>query len=147
MSDVLKILFVAALTNGLFAIYSTLLTSIGYEKHTSVMILLSVVLNVILNLVFVPTYGINASAWATVLSTVFLSFTYAYYLHKKDIITIPFAVIFKLCLVFVLFMSLYYGLTFTGLEWYMTTAIAGLFLAALSWILGLLNFKEVVSES
>lgn len=147
MSNVLKILFVAALLHGLFAIYSTLLTSIGYEKPTSIMILLSVLLNIVLNLVFVPLYGINASAWATVVSTVFLSLSYAYYLQKKDIITIPTGVIMKLVLVFVLFMGLYYGLTFTSLEWYVNTGIAALFLAAISWVLGLLNFKEPVSES
>lgn len=147
MSDVLKILFVAAVVNGLFAIYSTLLTSIGYEKQTSVMILISVGLNLTLNFIFVPLYGINASACATVSSTILLSFSYAYYLHKKNIITIPFGVILKLGLAFTLFMLFFYWLGTTSLEWYVNTLFAALFLAFVSWLLGLLQFKENVSES
>lgn len=147
MSDLLKILFIAGLIHGLFAIYSTLLTSIGYEKPTSVMILISVGLNVVLNFIFIPLYGVNASAWATVVSTVLLSLSYAYYLQKKNIITIPIGVIMKLVCVFILFMALYYGLTFTSIPWYINTLIATLFLTAASWLFGLLNFKEPVSES
>lgn len=147
MSDVLKILFVAAVVNGLFAIYSTLLTSIGYEKQTSVMILISVGLNLALNIIFIPMYGINASACATVSSTILLSFSYAYYLHTKNIITIPFVVIFKLSLAFTLFMLFFYGLSTTTMEWYVNTLLAALFLALVSWLLGLLQFKETVSES
>lgn len=146
MSEILKVLFVAALMHGLFAIYSTLLTSIGYERQTSVMILISVVMNVALNFIFIPMYGVTASAWATVVSTVLLSMSYAYYLQKKNIITIPVGVIIKLVMVFVLFMSLYYGLTFTSIPWYFNTLLSALFLTVLSWSMGLLNFKEPLSD-
>ncbi len=147
MSDILKVLFVAALMHGLFAIYSTLLTSIGYEKQTSIMILLSVVLNIVLNFIFIPTYGVLASAWATVFSSVVLSLAYVYYLMHKNIVTVPLVLIVKLVIVFVLFMSLYFSLTFTTIPWYFNTIIAGVFLILISWLMGLLNFKEPISET
>jgi O-antigen/teichoic acid export membrane protein len=147
MSNVLRILFIASLMHGLFAIYSTLLTSTGYEKQTSILILVSVLLNIVLNFIFVPLYGIYASAWATVVSTVFLSTGYIIYIRKHHIVQLPVSTILKLSLTFCAFMSLYYGLTFTSLTWYINTFIAGLFLLFVSWLLGLLKFKEPLIES
>jgi O-antigen/teichoic acid export membrane protein len=147
MSNVLRILFVASLMHGLFAIYSTLLTSTGYEKQTSLLILVSVLVNIVLNFILVPLYGIYASAWATVLSTVFLSAGYIVYIRRNNIVKIPVVTILKLSLAFVLFMAVYYGLTFTSLPWYINTGLAGIFLLAVTWLLGLLHFKEPLTES
>lgn len=146
MSNVLRILFVASLMHGLFAIYSTLLTSTGYEKQTSVLILVSVLCNIVLNLILVPLYGIYASAWATVASTVFLSIGYIVFIRKHNIVKIPVATIMKLSLVFFAFMAVYYGLTLTSLPWYINTGVAGIFLIGISWLLGLLHFKESLIE-
>jgi O-antigen/teichoic acid export membrane protein len=139
MSNVLRILFIASLMHGLFAIYSTLLTSTGYEKQTSILILVSVISNIVLNFIFVPLYGIYASAWATVASTVFLSGAYIVFIRKHNIVKIPVATMLKLSLAFFAFMAVYYGLTFTSLPWYVNTGIAGLFLLGITWLLGLLH--------
>jgi O-antigen/teichoic acid export membrane protein len=147
MSNVLRILFLASLMHGMFAIYSTLLTSIGYEKQTSVLILVSVLCNIVLNLILVPLYGIYASAWATVASTAFLSAGYIVYICRYRLVKIPVLTILKLSLTFFAFMAFYYGLTLTSMTWYVNTAIAALFLGLMSWLLGLLHFKEPVIES
>ncbi len=139
MANVLRILFIASLMHGLFAIYSTLLTSTGYEKQTSLLILVSVISNIVLNFILVPIYGIYASAWATVASTAFLSAAYIVFIRKHNIVKIPVATILKLSLAFFAFMAVYYGLTFTALEWYLNTGIAGLFLLGITWMLGLLH--------
>jgi O-antigen/teichoic acid export membrane protein len=147
MSNVLRILFVASLLQGLFAIYSTLLTSTGYEKQTSWLILVSVFLNIILNFIFVPLYGIYASAWTTVVSTLFLSVAYIVFINKWDIVKIPVVTLLKLAFSFLLFITLYYALTFTSIPWYINTGLAGLFLLGVTWIMGLLNFKEPISRT
>jgi O-antigen/teichoic acid export membrane protein len=147
MSNVLRILFIASLMHGLFAIYSTLLTSTGYEKQTSILILFSVLCNVALNLILVPRYGIYASAWATVVSTVFLSIGYILFIRKHRIVKIPVLTIVKLSGAFFAFMAVYYGLTLTSLTWYVNTALAGSFLVGMSWLLGLLHFKEPLTEA
>ncbi len=104
-------------------------------------------INIALNLIFVPLYGIYASAWATVVSTVLLSIGYIVYIRKYDIVKIPVLTLLKLALVFLVFLSVYYGLTLTSLHWLITTSLAGLLLLGISWLLGLLHFKEPPIES
>jgi O-antigen/teichoic acid export membrane protein len=76
MTLCLRILFVAVLVNGIFAIYSTLLTSTNHERFVSRMIAVSIVMNITLNCIFIPHYGALAAACNTVLSFSFLSVSY-----------------------------------------------------------------------
>ncbi len=139
MADVLKILFFSAALHGMFAIYSTLLTSTGFEKQVSKMIVGSIIINVIGNFIFIPIYGPIASAWITVASAVFLSMSYVYYTHTKLEVRVPYPIIVRLLIVFALFSGVFYLLTLTALPWFLVTMLAGAFLLIFSYMSGLIT--------
>lgn len=134
METCLKILFVAVVINGFFAIYSTLLTSTNHERFVSWMIGISILMNVTLNLIFIPEYKAVASAWTTVGSYAFLSLSYLYYIQFRLKVHIPFLQLGKLLAIAALFGGAYYALSLTGLEWYITTGIAAVILAGLTFV-------------
>lgn len=139
MANVLKVLFFSAAIQGMFAIYSTLLTSTGFEKKVSKMIVGSIIINVIGNFIFIPIYGPIASAWITVVSTLFLSLAYVYYTHTNLDVKVPYKIIMRLLIVFILFSSVFYLLTLTALQWYLVTMLAGAFLLIFSYLSGLIT--------
>ena len=139
MTNVLRILFFSAALHGMFAIYSTLLTSTGYEKKVSKMIVGSILINIAGNFVFIPIFGPIASAWVTVASTIFLSFMYVYYTQRNLEVKVPYTIILRLFIVFIAFGGVFYLLTLTTLQWYLVTMLAGAFLLIFSFISGLLN--------
>src|SRR5262249_55227520 len=96
MTACLRILFIAVMVNGIFAIYSTLLTSTNHERFVSRMIAVSILFNIVLNCIFIPQYGAIAAAWNTVLSFSFLSVSYIWYIHFRMSIGFPFAMLGKL---------------------------------------------------
>jgi O-antigen/teichoic acid export membrane protein len=131
MTAMLKVLFVAVLINSFFGIYSTVLTSTGHESFVSRMIALSILINVVLNFVFIPSHGGVAASWNTVVSYIFLSGTYVWYFSQKLTVRIPWAQLFKLTASAALFGAALVGLTFTPLPWWLSVGIAGLLLAGL----------------
>jgi O-antigen/teichoic acid export membrane protein len=139
MTTVLKILFLSAGLHGIFAIYSTLLTSTGYEKIVSRMIVGSIMINVIGNFVFIPIYGPIGSAWTTAASTIFLSVAYVYYTHRRLEVEVPYTILLRLLVVYGLFAGVFYLLTLTTLPWYLVTMLAGAFLLIFSYMGGLIN--------
>lgn len=139
MTTVLKILFLSASLHGIFAIYSTLLTSTGYEKVVSRMIVGSILINIIGNIIFIPMYGPVASAWTTVASTIFLSVSYVYFTHRRLEVEVPYVILSRLLLVYTLFAGVFYLLTLTTLPWYLVTMLAGAFLLIFSYMGGLIN--------
>ncbi len=139
MTAVLKILFLSAGLHGLFAIYSTLLTATGHENTVSKMIVGSIIINLVGNIVFIPMYGPVGSAWTTVASTVFLSGAYVFYTHRRLETEVPYTILWRLLIVFLLFSGVFYLLTLTTLPWYLVTMLAGAFLLIFSYMAGLLN--------
>ncbi|MEM7656825.1 MAG: oligosaccharide flippase family protein, partial [Bacteroidota bacterium] len=123
ISHCLKALFVAGFFNGIFAIFSTILTSTGYEKVISWMVSVAIVLNVVLNWIFIPTYGAIATAWTTVASYVLMDVAYIWYLHFYRDIQVPFRQIGQLFLVGGLAAALFWGCEEVGLVWYISTPI------------------------
>jgi O-antigen/teichoic acid export membrane protein len=142
MTACLRILFIAVMVNGIFAIYSTLLTSTNHERFVSRMIAISIVLNITLNCIFIPQYGALAAAWNTVLSFSLLSVSYVWYIHFKLPIQFPFAMLLKLIAVGAAFGLTFWGLTFTALPWWLNTGVAGLILLGLSYFAGFFQMKE-----
>jgi len=69
----LKILFASVLIHAFFAIYSTLLTSTNHERAVSWLVVASTVLNVVLNVLLLPTLGAVAGAINTLVCAVFVS--------------------------------------------------------------------------
>lgn len=139
MANVLRILFFSASLQGMFAIYSTLLTATGYEIPVSKMILGSIIINIIGNITLIPIFGPIASAWVTVASTIFLSIAYVYYTQIKLEVAIPYAILIRLLIVFSLFFGIFYLLTLTQLPWYLVTMLAGAFLLIFSYMSGLIS--------
>jgi O-antigen/teichoic acid export membrane protein len=139
MANVLRILFFSAAIQGVFAVYSTLLTATGFEKKVSSMVIGSIFINVIGNYIFIPIYGPVASAWITVASTSFLSLAYVYYTHINLDVKVPYKIILRLLVVFVLFGSVFYLLSLTKLQWYLVTMLAGAFLLIFSYLSGLIT--------
>lgn len=138
----LQTLFLAIFINGFFAIYSTLLTSTNHERFVSLMIFVSIILNVTLNFIFIPQYGAVASAWTTVGSFALLSVSYIYYIHFHLPIKIPYTQLGKLIAIAVLFMAAYFGLSKTSLDWYVVTGLAALILAGLTLVFRVLQLKQ-----
>jgi O-antigen/teichoic acid export membrane protein len=108
MSDLLKILFVSVMLNGVFSIYSTLLNSTGSEKWVSVLIGFSVFINICLNLVFVPIFGPYSCAYVTLVSTLFLSVGYLFILNKYSEFALNFTQLYKLLAFSIIFTAFYY---------------------------------------
>jgi O-antigen/teichoic acid export membrane protein len=142
MQDTLKILFLAVLVNGICAIYSTLLTSTGHERFVSIMIGVSILLNVTLNSIFIPQYGAYACAWATVTSFSFLSLSYIVYIHFKLEAGLPWVPLAKLCLLTLLYGSAYHFLELSSLPWWLTSTLAGCVLLVLALILRLIPLRN-----
>lgn len=146
MTVCLKVLFIAVIVNGFFAIYSTLLTSTNHERFVSWMIFISILINVTLNFIFIPEYGAIASAWTTLISFSFLSLSYLYYIQFRIPIHIPYRQFGRLLAVGLLFGGAYFGLSTTALPWYISTGIAGLLLAGLTFAFGLVKFNTGTEE-
>jgi len=83
MSSVLSVLTLSFLFNGLFVLYGTYLNAAGYVSKVNWLVALSVVVNVALNIIFIPQYGAIASAYTTALSTIILSVGYFIMIKSK----------------------------------------------------------------
>ncbi len=136
---ILKILMISAIVHGMFAIYSTLLTSTGYENKVSKMIIGSILINVIGNFIFLPISGPVASAWIALAGTIFLSIFYVYYTHVRLEVKVPYAIILRLSIVFILFAGVFYLLSLTPLQWYLVSMMAGASLLIFSYLMGLID--------
>lgn len=118
-----QILSISLIINGLFAILSTYLTSSGFIKKVNRYLILSILLNVVLNFIFIPTYGAQAAAWTTVASNLFVSISYVVIMIRSNEITPPWTKWSKIILVF----GIYIGLLYSGstyLDWYYNLTIA-----------------------
>jgi O-antigen/teichoic acid export membrane protein len=140
MSMTLKILFVSVLFHAFFSMYSTLLNSTGYVKIMSMMVFVSILLNVILNFIFIPVYGAVAAALTTVASSAFLSLAAVILVYRKGLIRIPYEIILKLLFILLLSLALFYFLPMLGLTWYVVTILAGLCIFGTSLALGLKKY-------
>lgn len=141
MTTSMKVLFIAVLVNGLFAIYSTLLTSTGHEGFVGRMIAVSIVMNVTLNAFLIPHYGAVACAWATVASFSLLSVSYIWYIRFRLGMDLPFGLLAKLIGVGAAFAAAFWGLHMTGLPWWAVSALAAAVLAGLTFATRLLKLR------
>lgn len=141
MALVLRILFVAVIVNGIFAIYSTLLTSTNHERFVSRMIAVSILCNITLNCIFIPQYGAVASACNTVFSFSFLSISYLWYMHFKLAVKPDYPTLLKLIGIAAVFGAGFWGMTQSSLPWWLSTALAGLLLVGISYFAGMLKMN------
>ena len=81
-SVILGILCIAIPAMGLNNLTGVTLNGMGYFKVVMYITLYAVIFNIILNFVFIPVYGIKASAVLSVLTEYFILITEFYYLRK-----------------------------------------------------------------
>ncbi|SDJ77590.1 Membrane protein involved in the export of O-antigen and teichoic acid [Catalinimonas alkaloidigena] len=148
MTSCLQVLLSTAMLQGVFANYSTLLAATGYERHVSWLFLVGVVINVVLNFLFIPRYGALAAAWASVVSLVAICLGYMWLVHRYLPQRPPYGVLGKLTLsggvsygVFWLTESL------TAWPWFLTSTLAGVALLGSAWGLGLFRRLDTVVRS
>jgi O-antigen/teichoic acid export membrane protein len=81
-AGILKILAPAIIAAGLNNLTGTTLNGMGYFKIVMFITLYALLMNVVLNILFIPRYGIQASAVITVITEYFIFFVELYYLRK-----------------------------------------------------------------
>ncbi len=145
MTLCLRILFAAVLVNGIFAIYSTLLTSTNHERFVSRMIAVSIVMNITLNCIFIPRYGALAAACNTVLSFSFLSLSYIWYMHFKLPVKPAYGTLLRLLGIGAVFGGCFWGMSHTSLPWWLVSALAGMLLLGLSYFAGMFKLNADVA--
>lgn len=141
----LQALFVAAIMNGVFAIFSTLLTSTGHEKNVNIMVLLSIIPNIGLNFWLIPQYGAVAAAWTTVVSYSLLNVLYVLYIQQKLEIAVPWLQMVKLFSAAAMLFVGFWALGQTSLTWYWISLIAGFSFLAYCYLIGLISWKMLKS--
>lgn len=125
MTDIVKILGIIAWINGIFAIFSTLLTSTGHEHFTNRLTIAAIVVKVILNLIFIPKYGAIAAAWLALLSYIFLSGGYWLYFVRKMQVRPPVRQTAKMLAVSVVAAGAGIGLTYWVVAWWIVLGVWG----------------------
>ncbi|QNF34654.1 oligosaccharide flippase family protein [Adhaeribacter swui] len=139
----LQILFASVLVHGFFAIYSTILTASNWELTVSKLVAASIVVNVLLNFIFIPAYGSLAAAVNTLLSAVLVSGGYLALLRPKLNITIPFVLILKLGLTTLGLAGIFYILSWFSGYWWLNTILAGFALIGLLFVTRIINLSEI----
>jgi O-antigen/teichoic acid export membrane protein len=141
MENCLLPLFITVLVNSVFAIFSTLLTSTGYERPVNLMIITSIALNIVLNYIFIPTYGALAAAWTTVASYGLIDLLYLFYVQFKTDIQVPYGQMARL-LVAGGVLALCFGLLQqTALPWYGVSLVAGSVYLGVAYGLKLVSWR------
>lgn len=134
MTLCLKILFITIMIHAFFACFGTLLSSTGGEYFINRMLILSILVNIGLNLILLPKMGISGAALATVISNMFISASYIYFILKNKHVQIDYRISGKILLLALLISGLFYILHKFEMVWWIAAFIAFAFAAALSFL-------------
>jgi peptidoglycan biosynthesis protein MviN/MurJ (putative lipid II flippase) len=104
----------------------------------------NVLLNIVLNALFIPYYGALAAAYSTVISTMIMSLAYIFYIQRYQIIPLPYLTWGKLLLMTGIYISSFYGLThYFQLHWILNTGISTIISILFSLGIKLVQVKEL----
>ena len=142
MTVCLKILFIAVCIHAFFACLGTLLSAAGGENYINRMLLISIVMNVVLNIVLLPVMGISGAAAATVISTLFISVSYLVYIIQKEHISIDFNVAVKLLILLLVTFSAFYVCGQFQIVWWLAAVLSGVLLLSTVFLLRLHVFIQ-----
>jgi O-antigen/teichoic acid export membrane protein len=123
MTVCLKILFTTIMIHAFFACFGTLLSSTGGEYFINRMLIISILINVILNVFLLPEMGISGAAVATVISNLFISVSYIYFIVKNKHVRIDYIVMVKLLLLALMLSGLFYVLQLMQIQWWLSAVI------------------------
>jgi O-antigen/teichoic acid export membrane protein len=139
----LQILLVALLINGNLAVFSTLLAATGHERFINRLLVLSISINVLLNLWLIPSYGAVACAWSTVASFLAMGLGYVWYVQRRTAVAVPWRAMGLQILAGGLLGGCFAGLDALGLPWWATTLVAGTCYALLIVGLRLIRLSDL----
>ncbi|WP_460620208.1 oligosaccharide flippase family protein [Hymenobacter ruber] len=144
MTLCLKILFINVLVHGFFAIYSTLLTSTTHERAVSWLVALSIVLNIGLNLVFLPKFGAVAASVDTLVCAAAVSVGYLVLVTRRTSVGVPGRLLARLLLCFGLLCGAWAGLQYgIYLKWWLEAGIMAVVFGLLVLGTGLVRRSEI----
>lgn len=146
MERCFQILALSLFFQGSFAILSTYLTSNGYTNQVSWSLVISIIINVLLNSLFIPKYGAIAAAYSTLASTCVLSLSYIYIFIKKQVFDLPWLTWGKIALVAVLTFSSTYLIESQLSNWVVTFLSISIISIILSLWLGIINLKSILKH-
>jgi O-antigen/teichoic acid export membrane protein len=141
MSITLQILMVSALFNGFFSMFSTLINSTGFVKPMSVAVGISILINVVLNFIFIPHYGAIAAAVNTGISTVLLCVVAVLMVRSNKIIDINYGIILRLFILLILTYLAFFLLSYFSFQWITVSVFALFVMITSSFFFG---FKKYV---
>jgi O-antigen/teichoic acid export membrane protein len=144
MTQIMKVLFVGTIIQGTFAIYGTYLNATGHESKVSYMIVFTLLLNVILNWIFIPSYGPIAAAFATLASSSSISLLYLARIMRHAQLKVPVKLLFHLFVIALVFIVVFYLLSLSSLSWYFVSGIAGIVLVLLTYITNAGNIQTLL---
>jgi len=144
MTLCLKVLFINVLVHAFFAIYSTLLTSTSHERAVSWLVAGSIVLNIGLNLVFLPRFGAVAASVDTLVCAAAVSVGYLVLVARRTGVGVPFRLLARLLLAFGLLCGawamLQYGLC---LRWWLEAGLMAALFGLIVLGTGLVRRSEI----
>ncbi|MEM7513120.1 MAG: oligosaccharide flippase family protein [Bacteroidota bacterium] len=138
MELALKILFIALFINGIFMVYSTLLTSTGYEKFVNKMIFIGIGINISMNWILIPHYGAIAAAWSTVVSLGLMGIGYIWYTATHLSIKVPYELLGKILFSGLILAACFWGGEYLQIEWYWSSLLSAIIYVLVIWRIQLL---------
>lgn len=145
MTYCLRILFVNVLVHAFFAIYSTLLTSTTHERAVSWLMALSILLNIGLNLVFLPRFGAVAASVDTLICAAAVSVGYLVLVARRTGVGVPFRLLARLLLAFSLLCGAWFGLRYSlAMSWWLEAGVMAIVFGLIVLGTGLVRRSEIM---
>lgn len=139
MGQSLRIVFGAMLVHSLFVAYGTMLSTTGRERFVNAAILLSVVMNISLNALLIPSMGAEGAATATLISYFVMCMLFLWRVQRLDKVQVPWQMLGKVCLSGLLLAAVCRLLQLSGLHWIASAAAASMAYAIIVWVLGIIQ--------
>lgn len=146
MAECFKILSISLFLQGCFAVLSTYLTSNGYTSEVSWSLTVSIIVNIILNFIYIPKFGAIAAAYTTLISTSFLSIAYIVVFVKKHILPLPWGMWGKIFSVALITIVATFFLQKVIHYWIITLIFSSIVSISLSFILNLIQLKTFLKK-
>ena len=137
MTFCLQILFGAAFIHALFACLGTLLSATGGEVFMNKILVVSILINVVLNVVLLPRMGVPGAAIATVVSNLVVSVSYLIYIIVNKEIQLNYLLFLKLFLIAIITYISFYFAEYSELHWWVSTILVGFIVLVVFFILKL----------
>jgi len=144
-SESFKIIILNGIALSATYIFGTLLTAAGSMRKLNITAIGTVLVNFILNLIFIPKHGAYGAAWASLI-TLFGSaiiqalIAASHFKMKWNIQLISKILIFSLAII-----ALCYGFLFLNMNWFIEFIIIGIFGIGLAFATRLFQVKEFIS--